>query len=98
MDRREFVWLMGCASAAGILPGCMRSQLRGDPYESAPFGNARILHFTDCHAQLLPIHFREPNVNIGVCFDVADPEAGSNPALEGHAEELRGKIPHDVVR
>ena len=66
MDRREFVWLMGCASAAGILPGCMRSQLRGDPYESALFGNARILHFTDCHAQLLPIHFREPNVNIGV--------------------------------
>jgi sulfur-oxidizing protein SoxB len=25
-----------------------------------------LLHFTDCHAQLLPVHFREPDVNIGV--------------------------------
>ena len=23
------------------------------------------MHFTDCHAQLLPIYFREPNVNLG---------------------------------
>jgi len=66
MDRREFFWLLACAGAAGILPGCMRGSLRRDPYESAPFGNARILHFTDCHAQLLPIYFREPSVNIGV--------------------------------
>ena len=25
-----------------------------------------LLHFTDCHAQLLPIYFREPSVNLGV--------------------------------
>jgi sulfur-oxidizing protein SoxB len=30
------------------------------------FGNARILHFTDCHAQLNPIYFREPSVNLGI--------------------------------
>jgi sulfur-oxidizing protein SoxB len=24
------------------------------------------MHMTDCHAQLLPIYFREPNVNIGI--------------------------------
>jgi sulfur-oxidizing protein SoxB len=24
------------------------------------------MHFTDCHAQLLPVYFREPNVNIGI--------------------------------
>lgn len=66
MNRRDFVWMLGCASSAGLLSGCVRGELRDDPYESASFGNARLLHFTDCHAQLTPIYFREPNVNIGI--------------------------------
>ena len=66
MDRREFLWLLGSASAAGMFSGCQRGAVRPDPYESSPFGNARLMHFTDCHAQLMPIYFREPNVNIGV--------------------------------
>jgi len=37
-----------------------------DLYDVGRFGNARILHFTDSHAQLLPVFFREPSVNIGV--------------------------------
>ena len=36
-----------------------------DLYAAKPFGQARLMHFTDCHAQLLPVHFREPNVNLG---------------------------------
>ena len=66
MDRREFIWLLGSASAAGMFAGCQRGGLRADPYESSAFGNARLLHFTDCHAQLMPVYFREPNVNIGI--------------------------------
>jgi len=66
MDRRDFLWMLGSASAAGMFSGCTSAGLRPDPYESSPFGNARILHFTDCHAQLVPIYFREPNVNIGI--------------------------------
>ena len=31
-------------------------------YELPRFGNVSLLHMTDCHAQLLPIHFREPDV------------------------------------
>ncbi len=35
-------------------------------YELAPYGNVSIMHYTDCHAQLLPIYFREPNINLGI--------------------------------
>lgn len=31
-----------------------------------PVGQVTLLHFTDIHAQIVPLHFREPSVNIGV--------------------------------
>lgn len=68
ISRREFVKLMGLAGAAGMFPSSIFAAKRtpGDLYEIPKFGNARILHFTDCHAQLMPVYFREPNVNIGL--------------------------------
>jgi len=39
---------------------------QGSLYDLRPYGQGRILHMTDCHAQLLPVHFREPNVNLGI--------------------------------
>ena len=35
-------------------------------YDLPAFGNVSLLHMTDCHAQLKPIHFREPSVNLGL--------------------------------
>ncbi len=32
----------------------------------APKGQVTLLHMTDCHAQLRPLYYREPSVNIGV--------------------------------
>ncbi len=71
LSRREFLQLLAAASAAGFgLPGCDKKGATtgapSDPYELPPFGNVSFLHFTDCHAQLLPVYFREPNINIGV--------------------------------
>lgn len=80
MDRRDFIGVLGVAGAAGLIGGCAAGRRPGFGYEKAPFGNARILHFTDCHAQLLPVYFREPNVNIGIAG-----ARGRPPHLVGEA-------------
>ncbi len=68
ISRREFVRLMGLAGAAGLLPGSVfaNSKKPSDLYEIPKYGNVCLMHMTDCHAQLNPIYFREPSVNLGV--------------------------------
>ncbi|WP_370298396.1 thiosulfohydrolase SoxB [Pontibacterium sp.] len=68
MTRREFAQLLGLAGAAGLLPttGFAAKKQSADIYEVPNFGNVRLLHITDCHAQLNPVYFREPNVNLGI--------------------------------
>ncbi len=79
MDRREFLQVLAVAAASGLPLGAARAQRAGF-YDLPRFGNAHFLHFTDCHAQLLPVHFREPNVNLGVAG-----MAGRPPHLVGEA-------------
>src|SRR6185436_5072301 len=76
--RRDFVTLVGAAALAGALPRLARSA--DSVYELERFGNARILHMTDTHAQLLPVFFREPSVNLGI-----GAMAGKPPHLVGRA-------------
>ena len=68
MHRREFHKLLGLGAAAGLsLPSLLRAQPpSGDAYHLPRFGNVHLMHMTDVHAQLLPVHYREPSVNIGV--------------------------------
>jgi sulfur-oxidizing protein SoxB len=66
--RRDFLTLAGAATLSGSLPR-LRAQAADNNagvYDLERFGNARILHMTDTHAQLRPVFFREPSVNIGV--------------------------------
>jgi len=67
VDRREFVRLLAIAGVASGSAGCAAGSRSSptDIYAAKSFGQARLIHFTDCHAQLLPIHYREPNVNLG---------------------------------
>ena len=64
--RRDFLRLAMAAPALASLPRFGRAAEGRAIYDLSPFGNARILHMTDTHAQLLPVYFREPSVNIGV--------------------------------
>ncbi len=68
LSRREFLRLMGLAGAAGLLPASAFAAARrpSDLYEIPRFGNLTLMHMTDCHAQLNPIYFREPSVNLGL--------------------------------
>ena len=68
ISRRQFLQLMGMAGAAGMLPGVAfgGSKAPSDIYELPQFGNLTLMHITDTHAQLNPVYFREPNVNLGL--------------------------------
>ncbi len=84
MNRREFLQALAAAAAAG-LPVNARAALdlsAGAAFYDGieRFGNVSLLHFTDCHAQLNPVRFREPSVNLGVGAAVGRP-----PHLVGEA-------------
>ncbi len=79
LRRRDFLTFSGAAALAASLPRRARSAEAG-VYDLERFGNARILHITDTHAQLLPGYFREPSVNLGV-----GAMAGQPPHLVGRA-------------
>ena len=69
MNRREFMQILAVAAASGFAlnsRSALSATNAGGFYDLPAFGNVSLLHITDCHAQLLPIYFREPNVNIGV--------------------------------
>ena len=80
ISRREFLQMLAVASAAGIPLGTRASAAsEADAiYELPKFGNVSLLHYTDCHAQLMPIYFREPSINLGV-----GPMKGHPPHLVG---------------
>ncbi|MBS0598754.1 MAG: thiosulfohydrolase SoxB [Proteobacteria bacterium] len=81
LTKREFMQVLGAASAAGLGLGRFAdasAQTAAEGlYDIPKFGNVSLLHMTDCHAQLKPIYFREPSVNLGV-------------------GDMKGRLPHLV--
>jgi sulfur-oxidizing protein SoxB len=83
ITRREFLHTLAVATAAGFPFGddARAAAAINGFYDLHKFGNnVTLMHFTDCHAQLLPSYFREPSVNIGV-----GDMAGRPPHLVGEA-------------
>jgi S-sulfosulfanyl-L-cysteine sulfohydrolase len=84
MHKREFLNVLGAAAAAGFALGRSGHVHAASPYE-LPLAfkradSASLLHMTDCHAQLLPLYFREPSVNLGI-----GPQRGRLPHVVGSA-------------
>jgi sulfur-oxidizing protein SoxB len=69
VNRRDFVQALAAGIAAGLPLSDLAAAERGDTarfYDPPRFGNVTLLHFTDCHAQLRPTRYREPDQNLGV--------------------------------
>ncbi len=87
MQRREFLQVLAAGAAAGLAldaPPLLAARADAALYDDLPRrggvqGNVHVLHFTDCHAQLLPLHYREPSVNLGL------------GAARGHSPHLVGE-------
>jgi len=94
MSRREFLQVLAVASASGFALNSKAALSANNTtstdsfYDLPAYGNVSIMHMTDCHAQLKPIYFREPDVNIGL---------GS---MKGNAPHLVGEelLKHFKVR
>ena len=69
LSKREFFQVLGAGTMAGMGLGSFAeadaATAANGLYDIPRFGNVSFLHMTDCHAQLKPIYFREPNVNLG---------------------------------
>ena len=69
MNRREFLQVLAAAAGAGMPLMSRAAQSSPDwsgLYDQPAFGNVHFLHVTDVHAQLNPVYFREPSVNLGI--------------------------------
>lgn len=64
--RRDFLRLSGAMAFSAPFVRAAGAADNPSLYDLERFGDARILHITDTHAQLQPMYFREPRVNIGI--------------------------------
>ncbi|MEO9781789.1 MAG: thiosulfohydrolase SoxB [Sedimentitalea sp.] len=74
ISRRDFLQVSMAASALYGASGfgnwarlaAQQSLTQDQLLEFGTFGNISLIHITDIHAQLKPIYFREPEVNLGI--------------------------------
>jgi S-sulfosulfanyl-L-cysteine sulfohydrolase len=90
MHRREFLQALALASMPASLAApalASDNSLYRLPERKRV---ASLIHLTDCHAQLLPVHLREPSINIGVGASASRPPHLTGEALLRHYGLRRG--------
>ncbi len=68
LSKREFMQVLGAGVMAGLPMASHAQKDTADAeglYDMPRFGQVSFFHMTDCHAQLLPVYFREPHMNLG---------------------------------
>jgi len=82
VTRRELLKLVAIAGGLGATdPRGLWAALAPERLlDFEPLGNVTLLHMTDSHAALLPVHYREPDTLLGI-----GPEKGRPPYLTGEA-------------
>ncbi|MFN4018820.1 MAG: thiosulfohydrolase SoxB [Reyranella sp.] len=74
ISRRQFLQATAAAHALTLASGlgslgraaAQQRLTEQDILRFEPLGQVTILHVTDIHAQLMPVYFREPSINLGV--------------------------------
>lgn len=72
LTRRDFLQVAAATAVLTGMPGSLSRAAAAQKISQAdllkfqPVGQVTLLHFTDIHAQLMPLYFREPSVNLGV--------------------------------
>ncbi len=72
LDRREFLQVAAATAVLTGAPGALsrvaakQAITQDDLLKFDAVGQVTLLNFTDCHAQLVPLYFREPSINVGV--------------------------------
>jgi sulfur-oxidizing protein SoxB len=80
VTRRDLLTLLAVAGGLGVGGRPSQAQEPERLLEFRPLGNVTLLHLTDSHATLLPVHYREPDTRLGVGGEVGRP-----PYLTGEA-------------
>lgn len=90
LTRRDLLQISLAAAGFGVSPRAMAQQrlTQDDLLHFEPIGQLTLIHIADLHAQLVPIHFREPSWNIGV-----GEARGQPPHLTGAALLQRYGLP-----
>lgn len=92
ISRRHFLQATAAAHALSLASGlgplgraaAQQRLTEADILRFDPVGQVTILHVTDIHAQLMPLHFREPSVNLGVGDAKGKPPHLTDAAFREH--------------
>ena len=102
ISRREFMQATAAASALyagsgfGTLGQAAAQQKlsQADVLKFDALGKVTILHITDVHAQLMPLYFREPSINLGVGADKGRPPHLTDQAFRDYFKVATGSPQH----